>query len=122
MLFGRFIRIIKANLLSKEADGAKPVNEQYTHTQDKSTNYQESKKQTTGNTIYGAQERKYYDALEITPGASFAEIKASYKKLVKKYHPDIFHNNTEKRRYAEIVTQQLNEAYNYFEQKYGGKT
>lgn len=31
---------------------------------------------------------KYYKILEISPGASHAEIKDAYKKLVKKYHPD----------------------------------
>lgn len=64
------------------------------------------------------QETAHFDALEVPYTASFEEIKMSYKKLVKKYHPDKFHNDPQKRQYAETVTQKLNEAYTYFEKKY----
>ena len=34
-----------------------------------------------------------YEVLGVREGASEAEIKAAYKKLVKKYHPDRYANN-----------------------------
>ena len=36
----------------------------------------------------------YYDILEVSKNASNNEIKKSYKKLVKKYHPDVFKGDT----------------------------
>ena len=34
------------------------------------------------------KETKFYDVLEVKPGASYSEIKKSYRKLAFKYHPD----------------------------------
>ncbi|MDO1445172.1 J domain-containing protein [Rhodocytophaga aerolata] len=115
MLFNRFIRILKSNLLQNQSPPqASSAEQSYTNAQ--SGNRQQ---QQTASFQENKQENTYYRALEVTPGTSFDDIKASYKKLVKKYHPDLFHNNPEKRRYAEVVTQQINEAYAYFEQKMG---
>ena len=33
--------------------------------------------------------KNYYEILEVQTNATIEEIKTSYKKLVKKYHPDI---------------------------------
>ena len=63
-------------------------------------------------------EEKYYKILELEYGAGFSEIKQAYRKLLKKYHPDMFQNDLKKSEIAKQVTQQLNEAYNYFERKY----
>lgn len=121
MLFNRFIRILKSNLLSKESPDTHAENKKFSDSQSQS--YTNNKQQNTGQSstysTSNSAEKSYYDALEVSEKASFPEIKAAYKRLVKKYHPDLFHNNAEKRRYAEIVTQKINEAYNYFEQKYG---
>lgn len=48
----------------------------------------------------------HYEALEIAQTASQAEIKLSYRKLVKKYHPDL--NNSEE---ASAKIRMINEAY-----------
>jgi curved DNA-binding protein CbpA len=45
-----------------------------------------------------------YEILEVSPGASDAEIKAAYRKAVKKHHPDLTGNNNES-----IIL--INEAY-----------
>ena len=50
----------------------------------------------------------YYDILKVSKTASEQEIRASYKKLIKKYHPDIYSGNHE---YAEQITKELNDAY-----------
>lgn len=50
----------------------------------------------------------YYDVLKVDKDASAQEIKASYKKLIKRYHPDLYPGNKTK---AEAITRNLNEAY-----------
>lgn len=51
----------------------------------------------------------YYQILNIKNTATKSEIKNSYKKLVKKYHPDLYDGNKE---YAENKIKEINEAYN----------
>lgn len=62
-------------------------------------------------------EQKYYAVLEVKPGASFEEVRASYKNLMKKYHPDKFHNDPELKKDAELLSKKINEAYTYLEKK-----
>jgi len=84
--------------------------------------YQNSyKSSTNSNTSKNTEEDKYYKWLELPNGSSFDDIKKSYKTLMKKYHPDNFHNNDTKRQTAEKLSQKLNEAYQYFEKKYSKK-
>lgn len=51
-----------------------------------------------------------YEVLGLKPGASEAEIKAAYKELVKKYHPDKYQNNP-LADLAQEKLQEVNEAY-----------
>ena len=62
-------------------------------------------------------EKKYYKVLELEYGSDFSSIKKAYKKLLKKYHPDLFQNKPEKLKSAQEVARQINEAYTYFERK-----
>ena len=57
----------------------------------------------------------YRANLEVSKEAGFVEIKASYRALMRRYHPDLHGGDIEKREYAEKITAQLNEAYSYFE-------
>lgn len=50
----------------------------------------------------------YYETLKVSRTASQQEIKDSYKKLIKQYHPDIYKGSTE---LAEKITKELNDAY-----------
>lgn len=63
-------------------------------------------------------EKKYYKILEVEYGADFKHIKNSYRRLLKKYHPDMFQNQPEKLKTSQEVTRQINEAYTYFERKF----
>ena len=51
----------------------------------------------------------YYEILQVSENASDEIIRASYKTLIKKYHPDVFEGD---HKYAEEKTKQINEAYN----------
>lgn len=53
-----------------------------------------------------AEKRDYYDVLGISKGASDDEIKKAYRKMAKKYHPDV-----NKEAGAEAKFKEINEAY-----------
>jgi len=62
-------------------------------------------------------ELEYYGNLELQAGADFSQIKSQYRKLLKKYHPDRFHQDKDKQKTAGEVICKINKAYSYFEQK-----
>ncbi len=64
-----------------------------------------------------SQEEQYRANLEVGPHATIAEIRLSYKRLMKQYHPDFHAADLEKREMAHAIAQRLNEAMDYFESK-----
>ena len=58
---------------------------------------------------------EYYANLELPYGAELDLVKASWKRLLKKYHPDMHSTEPEKKRIATLLTQKLNEAYKAIE-------
>lgn len=64
------------------------------------------------------KEIEYYANLELPYGASFSDIKKSYRTLLKKYHPDLYAQDDENKKIAEKITLKLNESMNYFEEKF----
>ena len=53
----------------------------------------------------------HYKTLELENGASWQEVRAAYRKLVKQYHPDKFGLDAKKQEAAQEIMQGLNEAY-----------
>lgn len=64
------------------------------------------------------KESQYRANLEVDTSTNIEGIRASYKNLMKRYHPDLHASDQNKRETAEQITQKLNEAMNYFEKKY----
>ena len=58
---------------------------------------------------------KHYAVLEVPVGSDFATIKAAYRKLMRKYHPDLHRNDPQKLQAASEVTVALTTAYNELE-------
>ena len=54
----------------------------------------------------------YYANLELPYGTDLNQVTQSWKRLLKKYHPDLYHTDPDRRRIAEEIAQQLNLAYN----------
>ena len=61
-----------------------------------------------------------YEVLGVSENATDEEIKKAYKELVKKYHPDKYHNNP-LADLAEEKLQEINEAYDMLMKGRGGR-
>jgi DnaJ-domain-containing protein 1 len=61
--------------------------------------------------------RKAYAALEVPAGSDLETVKRSYRRLMRKYHPDLNAGSTEKQRAATDLSQRLTEAYKTLERQ-----
>ena len=59
--------------------------------------------------------RELYAQLEVPYGASFEEVKSSFRRLMRKYHPDLHAGNPQKHKTATQLTMSLTQAYNELE-------
>jgi DnaJ-domain-containing protein 1 len=59
--------------------------------------------------------RELYAQLEVPMGASFEEVKKSFRRLMRKYHPDLHAGNPAKQKTATQLTMSLTQAYNELE-------
>jgi len=64
---------------------------------------------------------QYYASLEIPYGADLKEAKAAWRKMMKKYHPDLYSNDPERYKTATILTQELTRAYKEIEKAHYNK-
>jgi len=55
---------------------------------------------------------KHYQTLHLPYGADFAEVKAAYRKLMRKYHPDLHNQSAKKQKAATELSVQVTQAYN----------
>jgi len=68
------------------------------------------------------QEKDVFEVLGLSKNASFDEVKARYKELVRQYHPDILMGRGESKEVIERSTkklQEINEAYGRLKEKFG---
>ncbi|HEX4406028.1 MAG TPA: J domain-containing protein [Polyangia bacterium] len=61
--------------------------------------------------------RKAYAALEVSPGSDFETVRKAYRRLMRKYHPDLHGGSPEALRAATDLTQRLTEAYKLIEKR-----
>lgn len=59
--------------------------------------------------------RKAYAALEVPQGSDFETVRRSFRRLMRKYHPDLHGGAPDKQRAATDLTQRLTEAYKTLE-------
>ena len=57
----------------------------------------------------------YYANLEVPYGSDLNTVKAAWKRLLKKCHPDLYANDPSKKEIATKLTSKLNEAYREIE-------
>lgn len=114
--FGRLKNIIRSNINFGNEKTDIPLNNFEQQNFQNYQNYEEEKKEEV--MPDNRPDAEYYAILEVKYGADFEEIKKSYKRLLKKYHPDLFHNQPEKFKTAEKLMEKINAAYSFFEEKY----
>jgi DnaJ-domain-containing protein 1 len=61
--------------------------------------------------------RRAYAALEVPAGSDFEAVKRSYRRLMRKYHPDLNAGSPEKQKAATDLAQRLTEAYKTLEKQ-----
>jgi DnaJ-domain-containing protein 1 len=59
-----------------------------------------------------AQLAEWYRVLDVQPGADMAQIKSSYRQLMRKYHPDMHAGNPQKQKAATELSVRVTTAYN----------
>jgi DnaJ-domain-containing protein 1 len=59
--------------------------------------------------------RRAYAALEVPAGSDLEIVKRAYRRLMRKYHPDLNAGSSEKQRAATDLSQRLTEAYKTLE-------
>jgi hypothetical protein len=64
------------------------------------------------------REREALALLNLEPGATFAAIKAQYKKLVKKYHPDVNRGDKESEETFKRITAAYTQLFKTYEQSH----
>jgi DnaJ-domain-containing protein 1 len=55
---------------------------------------------------------EWYRVLDLTPAADMAQIKTSYRQLMRKYHPDMHAGNPQKQKAATELSVRVTSAYN----------
>lgn len=131
-LFKKAGRILKSYLDSvsdgrtDDAEKNKKVYEEYFRQRAKREEQntgQNYRRQSSGNEGQKKSEplkddKYFYSVLGINPGASAAEIKSAYKKMIIQYHPDkVVNLGPELQSLAKKKTQEINEAYQYLKTK-----
>lgn len=59
-----------------------------------------------------AKVAEWYRVLDLQPGADSAQIKSSYRQLMRKYHPDMHAGNPQKQKAATELSMRVTTAYN----------
>lgn len=69
-----------------------------------------------------AQVVEWYRTLNLSPGADLAEVKSSYRQLMRKYHPDMHAGNPQKQKAANELSMRVTTAYNGLQAHLAGES
>ena len=112
-IFIRLYKVLSANIprFDNSRNRKDPVGRRksFKYTTDEST--QRDTQQPRNGMAYDPVLAKYYANLELPYGADLERVKKAWKKMVRKYHPDLHGTDPEKRRLANELSQGLNRAY-----------
>jgi DnaJ-domain-containing protein 1 len=111
-LFFRLIRIIQARF-HRDQDGD-PLNSHghWEEREDAAGNGTDSGSQSEGTRkSFDTGRAGYYANLEVPYGSDLGTVRWAWKRLARKYHPDIHSGDPDKRRVANELMQGLNRAY-----------
>ena len=61
--------------------------------------------------------RRAYAALEVPPGSDFDTVRKAYRRLMRKYHPDLHEARPETQKAANDLAQRLTESYKLLEKQ-----
>ena len=61
--------------------------------------------------------RRAYAVLEVPPGSDFETVRKAYRRLMRKYHPDLHTSTPEAQRAANDLAQRLTQAYKLLEKQ-----
>ena len=120
-IFKRLQKIISAEIDSRMNSSANRERAGESFTSSHQSQAGQASEENSQHPLFTEKELQYFANLEIEPGSNFEEIKTAYKTLLRKYHPDKYHND-DRAKYAQEISQKLNEAYAYFEKKYKEST
>ena len=118
-IFSRLYRVVSSNLPHFEK--SKNLND----TDSRQKNFRSSKEddsqsehhQLQNGKSYDPVLAKYYANLELPYGADLETVRKAWKKLVRKYHPDLHSTDPAKRQLANELSQGLNRAYEEIKKK-----
>jgi len=117
-IFSRIYRIFQANISAKKGNKSNIDNSFYEwYTDNKGTRPRQSNN-TRPRQPRNPEMAKYYANLEIPYGADLETARKSWKRLLRKYHPDLHSDDTEKIKIANEIVQGLNLAYKEIEKHY----
>jgi DnaJ-domain-containing protein 1 len=82
-----------------------------------------SSRRSTGFRGFGkdAEIAKAYKTLDLPQGADATTVKSAYRKLMRKYHPDLHNQSPQKQKAATELTMQVTQAYNTLNQHLSDK-
>jgi len=111
-LFFRLIRIVQTRLHHDHDRDPLNSNGYWQEREDEAVNGTNSGSQSEGPlNSFDTGPAGYYANLEVPYGSDLGTVRRAWKRLVKKYHPDIYSRDPDKRRVANELTQGLNSAY-----------
>jgi len=96
-------------------DAYQPSDSESRRTDDGTSNHRSRERKAGHQHRYGTQKNKviarHYANLEIPYGSDWVTVKSAWRKLMRKYHPDLYQGDPKKRETATRLTQELTRSY-----------